>query len=58
MDFIQKDLIEFILGLLVGGGISFYYTRNYYTKKINEIIQKNGAFSKNNTQIGVINVRK
>ena len=58
MDFIQKDLIEFILGLLVGGGISFHFIRKYYSKKINEITQKNGAFSKNNTQIGVINVRK
>ncbi len=58
MNFALKDLIEFILGLLVGSGVSFHFIRKYYSKKINEITQKNGAFSKNNTQIGVINVRK
>lgn len=58
MDITLKDIIEFVIGLLVGSGVSFHFIRKYYSKKINEITQKNGAFSKNNTQIGVINVRK
>ena len=58
MDFTLKDFIELILGIFVGSGITFNFTKKYYSKAINKITQKNGAFSKNNTQIGDINVRK
>ena len=58
MDFTLKDMIEIVLSFLFGSGITFHCTRQYYVGKVNKITQKNGAFSKNNTQIGEINVRK
>lgn len=58
MDFTLKDFIEIILGIFVGSGITFNFTKKYYSKTINKITQKNGTFSKNNTLIGEINVRK
>ena len=58
MDFTLKDIIEIILSFLIGGGIVFHFTRQYYVGMVNKITQKNGTFSKNNTQIGEINVRK
>lgn len=58
MDFSLKDLIELVLGFLTGGGIYFYFTRQYYTRVQNKSqVQKNGLFSHNNAQIGEINVR-
>ena len=60
MDFTTKEAIEMIISFLVGSGLSFKLTKNYYIKKqiLNEQSQKNGAFSKNNVQIGEINVGK
>ncbi|MBQ7412881.1 MAG: hypothetical protein IJV07_01215 [Alphaproteobacteria bacterium] len=58
MDFTWKDLIKIVLSFLLGSGITFHFTKQYYLGKVNKITQKNGALSKNNTQIGEINVRK
>ncbi len=60
MDFTTKEVIEMILSFLFGSGLSFHFTRKHYIKKQiqNEQTQKNGSFSKNNVQIGEINVRK
>lgn len=60
MNFTWKDFIEIILSFIAGGGLAFHFTKKYYVKTINKNkqIQKNGIFSKNNTQIGEINVRK
>lgn len=58
MDFTLKDIIEIVLSFLLGSGITFHFTKQYYVGKVDKITQKNGAFSKNNTQIGEINVRK
>lgn len=46
-----SEIISGVIGGIVGSGITIHYTKNNQT-------QKNGAFSKNNTQIGEINVRK
>lgn len=59
MDFSLKDLIELIFGFFAGSGISFHLTRQYYTRiHDGSQVQKNSMFSKNNTQIGEIHVRK
>lgn len=59
MDFIWQYLKEIVLSI-IAGGLAFHFTKKYYVKTMNKNkqIQKNGAFSKNNTQIGEINVRK
>lgn len=57
MDITLKEIMEIIVSFLLGSGISFHFTKKYCTKKTNKMVQKNSTFSKNNTQIGEINVR-
>lgn len=42
-----KNIVDFVVGLVIGGGISFYFTRNYFTKKLKQT-QKSGDNCINN----------
>ncbi|MBO5442284.1 MAG: hypothetical protein J6A33_00685 [Alphaproteobacteria bacterium] len=62
IDFVLNYLSEIISGViggLIGSGITFHFTRQYYMRiQDKSQVQKNGMFSRSNTQIGEINVRK
>ena len=36
INFDIKNIVDFVVGLVIGGGISFYFTRNYFTKKLKQ----------------------